>query len=375
MLKGVYLTLMVGSPMVPLPAPQPVIEALKSVQVTNSKERSGFQLIFTVGKTSILQTVLLPAGYFDPIIRRVVIIATMNGIPNVLMDGIITRQELTPSNEPGQSTLTVTGEDLSVVMDVVELDLPLPALADAVKVAVILGKYAVFGVKPTIVPHPSDVPPNVTKQIKTQLSSDLAYIRGLAGLCGYVFYVEPGPLPLTSNAYFGPDLPQPILEPALSVNMDWETNVDSLTFSLDGLAKKSVIVTIMDPIFGRIPLPIPIPNVSVLHPPLGARPTPPAKIVFSEDFAKLSPADALKKAFGATLNFSDAITGQGSLSVTRYGHILRTRRIVGVRGAGPAYDGMYYINSVTHNIKSGEYKQSFTLSRDGLISQVPAVGP
>jgi len=375
MLKGVYLTLMIGSPVVPLPAPQPVIEALKSVQVTNSKDRSGFQLTFTLGKTSPLQLAMLPAGYFDPMITRVVIIATMNGVPNVLMDGIITRHDLAPGNEPGQSTLSVTGEDLSVLMDVVEVDLPLPALADAAKVAVILGKYAVFGIKPTIVPHPSDVPPNITEQIQTQLSSDLTYIRGLAGLCGYVFYVEPGPLPLTSNAYFGPDLPLPILEPALSVNMDWETNVDSLTFSLDGLAKKSVIVTIMDPIFGRIPLPIPIPNVSVLHPPLGARLTPPAKIVFSDDFAKLSPADALKAAFGATLNFSDAITGQGSLSVTRYGHILRARRVVGVRGAGPAYDGMYYINSVTHNIKSGEYKQSFTLSRDGLISRTPVVGP
>jgi hypothetical protein len=28
---------------------------------------------------------------------------------------------------------------------------------------------------------------------------------------------------------------------------------------------------------------------------------------------------------------------------------------------------------VTHHIKHGEYKQSFTLSRDGLISQTPRV--
>lgn len=375
MLKGVYLTLMVGSKVVPLPAPQPVIEALKSVQVTNSKDRSGFQLTFTLGKTSPLLLAMLPAGYFDPIDRRVIIIATMNGIPNVLMDGIITRQELTPSNEPGQSTLTVTGEDLSVLMDVIEYQLPYPALADAGKVAVILGKYAVYGLRPTIVPPPSDAPSNVTKQTQSQLSSDLAYVRGLAALCGYVFYVEPGPLPFTSTAYFGPDLPVPIPQPALSVNMDWETNVESLSFSLDGLTKKAVLIDIFDPITGKIPLKIPIPNVSPLHPPLGLRLTPPAKIIKSDDFAKLSPAQALKAAFGMTLAGADAITGQGALSVSRYGHILRTRRVVGVRGAGPAYDGMYYINSVTHNMKEGEYKQSFTLSRDGLISQLPAVGP
>jgi len=31
------------------------------------------------------------------------------------------------------------------------------------------------------------------------------------------------------------------------------------------------------------------------------------------------------------------------------------------------------VKTVTHNLKRGEYKQSFTLSRDGLISQVPQV--
>jgi hypothetical protein len=44
-----------------------------------------------------------------------------------------------------------------------------------------------------------------------------------------------------------------------------------------------------------------------------------------------------------------------------------------VRGAGLAYDGLYYVDSVTHKIKPGEFKQSFQLSRDGLISLTPKV--
>ena len=59
----------------------------------------------------------------------------------------------------------------------------------------------------------------------------------------------------------------------------------------------------------------------------------------------------------------------------RYGHILRARQLVGVRGSGRAYDGFYYVNSVTHDIKPGAYKQNFTLSRDGLVSPTPAVVP
>jgi hypothetical protein len=48
---------------------------------------------------------------------------------------------------------------------------------------------------------------------------------------------------------------------------------------------------------------------------------------------------------------------------------------VGVRGAGITYDGLYYVDSVTHNLKPGEYKQRFTLSRDGMVSNTPVVLP
>ena len=40
---------------------------------------------------------------------------------------------------------------------------------------------------------------------------------------------------------------------------------------------------------------------------------------------------------------------------------------------GPAFDGLYYVKSVTHKIKRGEYKQNFKLSRNGLVSTVPTV--
>ena len=72
---------------------------------------------------------------------------------------------------------------------------------------------------------------------------------------------------------------------------------------------------------------------------------------------------------------ADAVTGNGSLDVVRYGRILKARQLVGVRGAGPAFDGLYYVKSVTHAIKRGQYKQNFTLARNGLLSTVPRVPP
>lgn len=375
LLSNAILTLMIG-PTVPVPAPLPVIEALQSVQVTSSRDRSGFQLTFTVGKTSLLQLALLPAGYLDPIVTRVVIMVTLNGIPSVIMDGLITRQELQPSNEPGQSTLTVTGEDLSVAMDVVEMVVPYPASADAAKVAVALASYAALGVVPSIIPPLVTVVQSPTSKIESQVSmTHLAYIKSLARRNGYVFYIEPGPLPGQSIAYFGPDISSPVPQSALSVNMDAHTNVESLSFSLDGMAKKISIFTVLDPITRKIPIPIPVPNVSITKPPLGLRPTPPAKIEMHNQGAQLQPEEAARDILSSLMNSSTAISGSGSLDVMQYGQILRARSLVGVRGAGVSYDGLYYVDSVTHNIKKGEYKQNFSLSRDGLISNTPVVMP
>jgi len=380
MVKGVYLTLLIG-PGVPVPAPKSVVDSLTSVQVNTGGERTGFQLIFSVNKKSTLRQTLLPAGFFDPIVTRVILVCTLGGIPNVLVDGIVTRQEVAPNNAAGQSTLTITGEDVSVMMDI--LDMPFmryPCMDVSSRIAVMLAKYALYGVVPLVIPPLFQDLPTPTEKIPTQTGTDkkpggtdLAYIKKLAQDCGYVFYIEPGPLPGANLAYFGPDIRIPIPQPALNVNMDANTNVESLTFSLDGLAKKVTVLTIMDPFTHKIPIPIPVPNISLLRPPLGARLTPPAKIEFPDDGGNKTMADALALVLGKTAATSDAVTASGTLSTLRYGRILKARQLVGVRGGGLAYDGLYYVRTVTHSIKRGEYKQNFTLSRDGLISLTPKV--
>jgi hypothetical protein len=374
MLDGIQLTLLIG-PAVPLPAPKSVMDALQSIQVTSAKDRSGFQLVFSVSKDSPLQTTMLPAGYFDPMITRVIVIVTLNGFPTVLMDGIVTRQEVSPNSAAGQSKLTITGEDLSVLMDVVELKIPYPAMPEVAQVMLALAPYVMFGIVPLVIPPIIPVVKIPIESWNMQTGTHLSFIKEIARRNGYVFYVNPGPLPGQSIAYFGPDINLPIPQPALNVNMDAHTNVESLSFSLDGLAKKVRVFTIMDPITHKIPIPIPAPNVNVFKPPLGLRPTAPAKIEFDDQSASSAPDEAAQRILGYFMNNTTAISGNGSLDVVRYGHILQARMLVGVRGAGLAYDGLYYVDSVSHEIKRGEYKQNFSLSRDGLISNTPRVLP
>ena len=278
MADGIQLTLMIG-PGLPLAVPRSVLDVLESVQVTSGNDGSGFQLSFTAGTTSSLIKTMLPAGYLDPIVTRVIIAVTFKGLPNVLMDGIITHQEFAPANEPGKSTITVTGEDLSVLMDLVELPPSrMPSIPDNLKVMAALAPYLALGIVPVVIPPIVLVIKSPTNQIESQpLMTDRAFIQSLAERNGYVFYVEPGPLPMQSIAYFGPDVRIPVPQPALNVNMDAHTNVESMSFSLDGTAKKVRVYTVMDPITKKIPIPVPVPNINVFKPPLGARPTSPGK--------------------------------------------------------------------------------------------------
>jgi hypothetical protein len=373
-LEGLYLTLLIG-PTIPLPAPTPVVQALKSVQVTvGSGQRSGFQLAFALSKRSMLTNELIPFGYFDPGVR-VIVVATVNAIPNVLMDGVITRQEVSASNDIGQSQITVTGEDVSVMMDLNDtVPKPFPGVPEAGRVAILIGLYAQYGMVPLVIPPIFSSVKSPTEAIPFQKGSDLAYINSLAKDAGYVFFVEAGPLPGMNIAYFGPEIRIGIPQPALNVNMDALTNVNSLTFSFDGLARKQYAIIIQEP-NSKIGIPLPLPNLDILSPPLTLKQAPSLRQEPLPDAAKLDPAAALGRGLAKALESADAVSGSGEVDVLRYGQPLRARSLVGVRGAGIAYDGLYYVKSVTHNIKAGEYKQSFTLARNGLIPLAPVVLP
>ena len=161
-------------------------------------------------------------------------------------------------------------------------------------------------------------------------------------------------------------------QPALNTNMDAHTNVESLNFNFDTESKTLPILYIQDQAT-KVPTTIPVPDITPLSPPLGLVPPIPKQIEPITGVANRSPIQAAVIGMAKAAKTSDAVSASGSLDVLRYGHVLKARRLVGVRGAGPAFDGLYYVKSVTHSIKRGEYKQNFTLSRNGLISTVSKV--
>jgi hypothetical protein len=374
-LKGVHLTLMIG-PVVAVPVPQVILDALTSVSVTSNSAPatpSVFELSFTLSNSSPLQTLFLVSGGSPIPLVRVMLIATINGTPEVLIDGFMTDHHIAPGSDASNSTLTVKGQDITAVMDYLDFSgFPFPAMPAEARVAILLAKYAMFGVVPMVVPSFMLDVPNPLEQIPRQQGTDLNYINQLAANVGYEFYITPGPAPGMNVAYWGPRVTLGVPQPALNINMDAFTNVESMSFSYANDRKSMPVVYVQEPIT-KAPIPIPIPDFNPLSPPLGVIEPIPTRFEPVEGAAKLTTIQALLVGLARQALTADAVSATGTLDVVRYGRPLKARQLVGVRGGGLAFDGLYYVKSVTHSIKRGEYKQNFTLTRNGLVSTVPAV--
>ena len=379
MVDGVHLSLMIG-PVVPLPAPQVVIDALADVEVTTSDTGpTVFQLSFTLSTRSPLHTLFLLTGGAPLLFMRVIVVVTINGTPTVLVDGVITNHQISPGTDTNHPLLVITGEDLTAVMNQQDFSgFPFPAMPAEARVLVLLAKYAMFGIIPLVVPSVLVDVPIPTGSIPSQQGTDLAYITALAERVGYVFYVDPGPVPGVNRAYWGPQIKLGIPQPALNVDMDAHRNVESLTFSFDSQKNKIPTVFIYNELT-KVVIPIPIPPITPLNPPLGLLPPLPTSIAdlqpVDDTLSKRPIPQAIMIGVAKAARLAEAVTGEGSLDVVRYGRVLHARQLVGVRGVGPAFDGLHYVTKVKHKIARGSYKQDFSLSRNGLLSTVPVVVP
>lgn len=375
-LLGTRVTLYLG-PAIAIPAPAFIVEALTAIEVTqDANGRDGFQLTFTIGRGGFLGAIDYPL-LANPLLRpfsRVVIQVWAGVIPQVIMDGFITNHQVTASNQPGQSTLTITGEDMRVVMDLREFSLSYPMPVEA-RIALILAKYAIYlGAPPIIIPAIVPDVPLPVERIPIHTGTDLAYVEELARRTDYVFYIEPTPIPMVNVAYWGPENRLSIPQPALSVNLGAETNVESFSAQHNALTASTVLGTMQEKQTGAV---VPVVTFASLRPPLAPLPA----ILVQQPYVRSTlpretgdnPILAFARAQATTNQSTDVLTVSGELDVSRYGNILRARRLVGVRGAGWLLDGFYYVKRVTHSIKKGQYKQNFAIAREGFGAISPVV--
>ena len=379
MFQSIYIQILIG-PTIPVPAPYEITNAITSIDFQNSDNtRGGFQISLKIGRhgnnnrffvgndhSNFQDFNLLDHPSLKPF-SRVICIVTINFIPKVLFDGVITNIQTIVSDIPGSSTLVITGEDLSILMDLKENPNTYENQSDMQIATNIINSYANYGIRAVVVPPSSTKSPTVNEYLPSKPGTDLAYLEKLAAKHDYIFFIEPTDIPRENIGYWGPkDFAYTHKNP-LNVNMGPDTNVSSINFQYDALKPVSISGIIINPYTTtQVPL-----NVNSSSRPTLANKSPRdlnqgniREIKFRLNGMDIY--DASNEAQSMVNKSTESVTASGDIDILRYGDILRARSIVFVRGAGLTNNGMYYVRSVNHSIKPGQfYRQSFQLTREG----------
>jgi len=342
------------------PAPPSIVEAIEEVVVEMSIEAASvFRLKLGIAQTDLGDWTVLQEDLFRPLVPVTIRVGVgAIPIPEALINGYVSRQDVTYSDEPGSSTLEVSGLDATHLMSLQEKVMPWPNLPDAAIAAAIFGQYALVPmVQPTA---PSLVEPEGTT---IQRGTDLRFLRRLARRNGFDLYVQPEPITGLDQGFFRPRLPVGLPQAVLNVNMGEETNVSGFGVHYDMTQPTSVIAANLDTTT-KSPQPALAP-VSI-QPPMGIEPAlmrvlPPPIV---------RPADTGLVRSGDLQLLSQGIADLSSYALVASGEVgdgvgvLRPGGLVNVRGAGRVYNGSYFLTRVTHTITDDGYTQRFEARRN-----------
>jgi phage protein D len=216
--------------------------------------------------------------------------------------------------------------------------------------------------KPFIAPPPTDgeAPLQVA-----QRSTDHRFLRELARRRGYEFYV------LGANAYFRPPDLTTAPQKVIAIHFGEETNCDDLQFECDGTAPTEASTAYFDAMDGaartdtKTDSALPPLGTAALSSLRGSVGMPQTKRI-ARGLGISSAAQAAEYAAGMLRRHAWWVTARGRLNGLRYGRVLRSRKLVTVKGAGPNFNGNYYVRKVQHNLTSRTYEMQFDLARNAL---------
>jgi phage protein D len=215
-------------------------------------------------------------------------------------------------------------------------------------------------------PQVADPPPGATPPPQTaQRSTDHAFLRELARRRGYEFYV------LGGNAYFRPAQLDGTPQKLIAVNFGEQSNVHQMEFESDGTAATEASLAWFDALEGKADSAQAVasglaPQGTELLATLRGGVGMPQATRLARGHGFHSGAQAADYATGMLRRHGWWVSARGQLNGLKYGAVLRTRRTVGVKGAGALYNGLYYVRQVQHHIGPRTYQMQFELARNAL---------
>lgn len=277
-----------------------------------------------------------------------------------LISGYITHVKPSFSRNPIQYTLEVWGMDSSVLMDREEKLKDWPNKKDSDIASEIFNLYG-------FTPETEDTAVIHNEAISTtiQRETDIQFLRRLALRNGFECYVEGAIGYFRSLQIDAP--PQPVLE----VRFDDKTTVQKFSLEVNALTPANVAMVQVDRATKEV---LDVSTETSQQTALGKTDATglltagmkPGVVVVGGVVATGQPEMTVlcQRLYDQGSWF---VTGEGEIAANDYGHVLRARQTVTIKGIGETYSGVYYVTHVTHAFSAEGYKQVFRVKRNAIL--------
>ena len=276
-----------------------------------------------------------------------------------LITGLITHIKPVFDPDPTRCTLEIWGMDRSILMDQEEKLKDWPNKKDSDIAVEILQSYG-------FMPDTEDTEVIHDEAISTviQRETDMQFLKRLALRNGFECYVE------GTTGYFKRVQMDAEPQPLLAVHFGEETNVSRFSIEVNALTAVNVRMAQVDRM-----------NKDVLE---AEAASSQQKALGSQNAASLLGAGVDAGQVYIGMNSATGtpemtvlcqelyhqgewfVSGEGEIMANRYGHVLKPRGTVTIKGLGERHSGLYYVNHVTHVFTESGYAQTFKVKRNGL---------
>lgn len=198
----------------------------------------------------------------------------------------------------------------------------------------------------------------------TQRATDRAFLAELARRKGYELFVR------GAEVHFHPPDLTGTPQKLIAVQFGEETNCDQLEVQVDGTRPTRAVMSAIDPTSGQ---PATVESTDSGLPALGSEELAsmrgfgaPQRTVVVRRRGAMSEAQMREYTQGLLRRHAWWVQAQGVLDGLRYGAVLRSKRLVTIKGLGSLYNGNYYVERVVHQLGPRTYRMQFVAVRNAL---------
>jgi phage protein D len=288
--------------------------------------------------------------------RRVKIDAGYPGSAETIIDGYITHIESRLSRE--DPYLEISGFDVTAAMDLEEKQRAWVNKKDHEIAQDIFSSYGLsYEVEDTVSEHSEDVATIL------QSETDIRFLRRLAARNGFECHIHAG-----TGFFRSPNMQDPP-QKLLAVEFGAETNVSDFLIRVDGTPATVMEIRRIDPL-EKLEETETLPSSPRRG--LGARSLaalrngqPAGRVLVRNQPSTIAREmqTRLRQAYEGASTF---VTVEGEIDSRAYRSVLRTRRLVTIKGAGESFSGLYYVTRVRHAFTTEGYTQHFSGYRNAI---------